>query len=1092
MIESLSYLLSSHFLFFFYFRFQFYYQSVDRHRSFPGPMQHPSAAARPLGTPTAALDGKNADASTADQTAKIRRLVWSLLPAHMRRNDGVGGRRNQRHSSRKQCILETIEQSKRMKAERLDAQVWEAVEQEEEARRGQQMMLLLTPPPPPPPAGTKLRLDNVGTSAATSPGTSAVLLTASSSHKERVLSLQRRSQRFRERTAAALASSQADNDDDAGNKDGALTLPPPRLMVDGPPMTDHPQSPVAAASAMHGGGRTSSLLDAPESSHRLPNDGGAKVSGLTPRGETRLSSTGRSYSPMAVDYAARRHYERATEFEERLAQEIVFSGGGDGGRFLEPASTAASRSGADNNASYIPQPTIGARLIPVQTAKELRRQTVEERHKEKVLAEKLLQSVSFRNMPGPDGRASRHGASSIQFFDEAMEVAETTSNTDSEGGGETENNHDGPRPSGQPTLRLSISSISSPAVTSPLRQTPLVHCPPTTTFVIPTDDIERRRDNQNKAVTSSPSAPRSLRQEQIEGELSKAILMSGSKHPFVSIPHHQDQPQRASQKNQAAQNEQRSNASSRLSSPQHSTRPASSSSASGGHHHHRIAGGFIDRWSFQAPPSATQASCLSSMMLVDDVAPKSSAVHPVRRKGGGASSPLSSHSPSASNPCSRPLSADVLAEKQSAKAVAAVHHSQRRAANACAMEPLVPVQTSAHLSLLSATADVGGVCGADGKQRIQRRSTVKVMNLAKNALGQYDRKEKAKGLRLVCAPFGRVDVHPCESAVGLTTAPAHFSDGDGGDDVTGVPPAIINGRPPSGNCSSKPVGYDDGAPAHLRPLSAGSSSLGETTFQHEPSGTPTRTRDKHNHNKADATRDGSPISMVAAVGLKGLATSTLSFVDKFGSPVNLETFRAPSELSVRTCILDATPQVAARDLVADALQRLVPVPLPIPPSFLDHSSTRKRSSSPGRHNATTDSSVPMPNRPESALSATTLPAAPHVRRRADALGGSAMVRRWMEFQTMRPESRVNAGLPTVVYGRPNTAPAVGVAQSNRSGLPQHGDSEPQPLRSAAMGTKRRDVQRVRTREIQSMFTRKPQQQRSNNNSQRGEPCRQCI
>jgi hypothetical protein len=197
-----------------------------------------------------------------------------------------------------------------------------------------------------------------------------------------------------------------------------------------------------------------------------------------------------------------------------------------------------------------------------------------------------------------------------------------------------------------------------------------------------------------------------------------------------------------------------------------------------------------------------------------------------------------------------------------------------------------------------------------------------------------------------------------------------------------------------------------------------SSSITTTTRPRaKSSATTTTTTTTHRRTTTtvlDLLGDGLTTSATAVGQLPRPRSSQLAYVDKFGRPVNLETFRPPLELSIRTCVLDATPQVAVQDLVADALQRLAPEPLPIPPSsFNYHMSPSHAPERGGCSNARPGSSISMESRNDNAA---------HRRHaRADALGGSAMVRRWLEFQAMRPEDRVNAGLP-VVYSRPSTAP----------------------------------------------------------------------
>lgn len=155
-----------------------------------------------------------------------------------------------------------------------------------------------------------------------------------------------------------------------------------------------------------------------------------------------------------------------------------------------------------------------------------------------------------------------------------------------------------------------------------------------------------------------------------------------------------------------------------------------------------------------------------------------------------------------------------------------------------------------------------------------------------------------------------------------------------------------------------------------------------------------------------------------------------SIVDRYGRPVDMRRFRPPDELSLRTCILDATPQVVATNRVAVGLQRLSPPPVAhclieaVP------------------HAVLAAGVQPPPAAANSSLSSkSTL-------RHAVPDAACEMMQRWARFQSIPPEDRVNASLPiTVSVSRPATPQILSAARATTpaslcSNAPNHTTHDP--------------------------------------------------
>ncbi|CUG79937.1 Hypothetical protein, putative [Bodo saltans] len=1311
-------------------------------------------------TKTAAASSNNDSAAIAQQNAKIQRLVWSLLPAHMRERVAIGGRPiapqashhgssasaaargGSNRSSRKQIIIDTIEHSKRLKAERQDAEIWEDVEREEKRRQEERedvsrrhldqhsnnMLLGGGGDGVSSFATGYTHTDDYGNA---SPPRAAIPLSSSAtstsapplSHKERVLSLQRKSQLFRELTAGAnstgTTSTSSENSTKSLHDSPSPPLPPPsnqnsmttamdnvaaipfsRVVVeDIPTFTVDEVSRVAvpsnssAADAAATGGGGGGLLQQPPTTSTAgflnvggvtaaattASSGSSRVSGLTPRGDTRVTAAGRSYSPLAVDYASRRSYERATEYEERLALEVVYSAGGDGGKFLQPArlgdereASPGSGSDAENGGGeahggaqtkLVPlSQQVGARLIPVHTARDLKKQMLEERQNEKSAADRLLQSVSIRHQTrrGDDGQLGQSLRVSMRQptirFDDELEVAETASNDDDDDSADDDGvrggrhrrsqqqNHSHPPRRHQkndgggsdggtesPSLWSSASVAGSPQfspVASPTSKAHAVSLVKQQQLLPPPPSDVSRATQLSVSHVIDYSGAGGLRQRVLEDNLTEKIL--SSKHPYLSLdigmdhegqqqshtssrgqqhhqhnkPHHYHHHQRvnsATPRDDSGGDESQHVAQwdNNHGKPTNST---ANSMMMGAHHgaHHKAAQGFVDRWTYASstsqqshhyPPTSggrqQQHPALPSTSLMlthissgthapggggeeGQVTPKSSARHsngghyhhhphhvssPLSHRGGGGGSGSSSKPSELTATGSREIRPETPPAPKSPTTpvphrVNAGGGRRRRLSVECSME----------VRYSSTTTDGrrkhnggGGSQAASSKTLImsspsrKHRSSVVVVNLAKDALGQYDRKEKAKGLRLVCAPFIDAAVggniingnNTTQQQQQQVTESAAMKRGSGIDTLIAEPPQHHNnnaeeraGTPPAlvtdGTLWTSELLKKDEKPGVLMNLAnigygggrppSGQSNSNEGPFQaarlplaatrrmsSADSGDPRVPESDRRRSSADIGRRLSSATL-AGKGGKNLvrlprpASSSLSYVDKFGRPVNLETFIPPKELSVRTCVLDASPQVAVQDRVALALQRLAPEPLPLPPSFLTHPS-------PSRSN---NDSPPHPRRrPDSALFSSAAEQVheqlhrAHRQHRAEALGGSAMVRRWMEFQTMRPEDRVRAGLPTVYTNRPVTAPLPndGGEEVPRVKVPTM-QQQPQRRNEANHGEPTHQQRRpFGAKEMQSMFARKrPNSSQATSLSSStlvlarlpGEPCRQLL
>lgn len=325
--------------------------------------------------------------------------------------------------------------------------------------------------------------------------------------------------------------------------------------------------------------------------------------------------------------------------------------------------------------------------------------------------------------------------------------------------------------------------------------------------------------------------------------------------------------------------------------------------------------------------------------------------------------------------------------------------SQRRVIAArCAMKPLTSSST------VRSTSDEMSFRAKEVFDRV--RQSADDINLAKEALRLYDNNMTSKGSNLVCIPLPKMlastSPQPSDELVAAHASSPHSR--------TQSPVMVGCGDVASCSVASWPT---DAAIGFSRPPSAAAYSMG---VELQPTKATAMNRSAPLSRPLSSASLGSQLprlskpasasirrsSSAAPTTASLLNPSGLSVVDSFGRPVDMQKFTVPDELSLRTCILDATPHLVAKDRAAVALQRLTPPAVPhcvmeaVPPQLLtaalsprdgglcDSSGAQLRHTVPARHQG-------QPPR-----------------------GMANMLLRWSKFQSISPEERVNSALPVAL------------------------------------------------------------------------------
>lgn len=992
------------------------------------------------------------------QNEKAKRLVWSLLPAYMKvrqqqqaaagdDDDDVllstGGVNGGESGRRMQVIKALLEASKRMQTEREDAQLWDELDSSVLGPAvGGSSQTTVTEPVAAKPANR----------GPPKPG----------EHKHRTMELRKKSQLFRERCAmqqssfTALAAVQPDGAPAAGaisseadlrdssplhqsssgiqwilpsNGAGIFdALPqPPELIVSLAPQqvaggaaqraevcgigrgnqqltlnTVVLEDAVQRQSAAAGGGATSFLSAASPIT---------AVAGMTPRGERRTASSGRTYSPSAHDYASRHGFEAAREYEEQLANEILHCVPG-GGRFLQPVSKSPTGEAMLAQAA--------ARHAPPVLERELRRRSLHELAEERQHADDMLASLAA-------SKCKQALISQQSDVCATPELSQTHASCPA-------------RKDGKSASSASMVLVESNRADVMLRSiashtVPFVH-------IHEAHQSQRLRPTSERSQhggLSSPSrAPATFRTQLSAGYVSHDQFTSVSDHEGSHIaPNGPAQSKALSPP--AASKRKLSMSVSELQSPlgDGAVPPAASTPTLSGSTRWRktLSEKDVSPLTAVETPSSTTAQGLPEPVPLSNVA-KRCAMVPLnyvsivrdddKTSSSSQKAPGEIGAGDALQPSRRrrstatirvfDLARDALSQydkKESSKGSTLVcipHHFPR----ASCSSPLLGADDSDRMELTKEddenhqVAPVNVGCPqAYATERVNSPVHAIASRSTSPAPVLRSKTPDSSTRDTVCASIETVGA----LAGGQQKQQATNSDRP----PSGRLPSVIGARP----SSSQPQvvrntnGLGDGM---RRPASSGDQRRERPSSSSTPSVFLRLSRPSSAASSAHRSDAGDSASVAQHFSIDSL----LSVVDTYGRVVDMSSFQPPDELSTRTCILDATPQVAAKDRVALSLARLTPPPFPRP-ALAEAIPTGV---SPSHMSPTRD---PVFERPLCSPSAdathtSAVASSRNLARRADALGGSAMVRRWMQFQMVRPEDRLNATLPvTSVLSRPPSA-----------------------------------------------------------------------